>query len=64
MIEKPRVLNRYLDQARGITFNVMAYRTLTQEELLYAVALYWKQKGGKKTPKPGTVITIISSLSG
>lgn len=37
------------------TFTVLAYRTLTKEELMLALSLYMRQKHLRSVPKSGAV---------
>jgi hypothetical protein len=51
-MEQPNVKNTLLDKERNIRFDIMAYRKLSQAEMLEAVASYLRQKKVKK-PKRG-----------
>ncbi|MDR2819440.1 MAG: hypothetical protein LBB60_02780 [Desulfovibrio sp.] len=62
MVEQPSVENIYVDQARGITYKIMAYRPLTKEEMLQGVGVFMRQKNAKKFMKRGSTIKIISVI--
>jgi hypothetical protein len=47
-----------VDEARGVTYDVMAYRLLTRIELRAAVRYFCAGQRGK--PKRGTLVTIVS----
>ncbi len=44
----------------GVKFEVLAYRKLTDREMLQAVAHFFRS--AKKKPKPGSTITIVSVI--
>lgn len=56
-IQLPSVRTTLVDPAKKITYHVMAYRSLTRDELLMAVRMYLAQAGRKK-PKAGSTVTI------
>ena len=58
-MEMPNVENVLSDPSNKVTYRVLAYRALSRQELLQAVALHIRQARGKK-PKPGSTITIVS----
>lgn len=60
-MEAPSVANILKDEANGVTYRVMAYRTMTANEIMHSIALYLRQRKGKK-PKRGTMVTIISII--
>ena len=60
MMLAPNVANSILDQKRGITFVVMAYRKMTEDELNHAVVYFYAHT--KKKPKKGSRVTIISTI--
>jgi hypothetical protein len=57
----PDVSNIAKDPARNITFNVMAYRTLTQPEVMMSIRYFRSTKAGKKL-KNNTTYTIVSII--
>lgn len=58
---QPHVRNQYIIKEIDVIFTIMAYRTLTEREILTAVAMY--QRSVKKwPPKKGSRITFISPL--
>lgn len=60
-MQMPSVENLIKDSANGVTYKVLAYRALTRQELLYALATY-QQQAGKRKPKKGTTVTIVSVI--
>ena len=62
-MEGPHVRNVMVDRAKGITYEVMAYRQLTREEVIYQVRIYKSQpKRRGKVPDRGGTVTILTSL--
>jgi hypothetical protein len=61
----PNVRNVMLDKGRGVRYEILAYRKLTQEEMLEAVVSLWRQLRKKrlKLPKKGQTI-IIETIIG
>jgi hypothetical protein len=59
-MELPTIQNILRDNENKIIYHVMAYRSLTREELLLAVRNYLASS--KKKPKKGSTITIISII--
>lgn len=57
-MEMPTVKNVVRDELRNITYNFMAYRTMTREEMLMGVSVLWQQR---KKPKKGTTLTVITT---
>ena len=57
-MEMPTVKNVAVDKVNGITYEVMAYRQITQGEMLAAI----RQANGtkKRKPKRGTKFTLIT----
>lgn len=45
-MEYPKVRNIVNDKANGIAYHVMAYRNLTRDEMLHAVAGFLRQQKG------------------
>lgn len=60
-MEQPKVSNPIRDEERDITYNVVAYRKLSQEETVLAVRHYLAGKKSKK-PKKGSTITILTII--
>lgn len=52
-MQPPDVVTSMRDRARGNLFHVYAYRPLTREEVLSAIAMFYGQKGNKKYLKKG-----------
>jgi len=59
-VEAPSVCTSIKDAAAAVTYNVMAYRTLTRPELVKAIRIYLSQ--AKKKPMRGSSVTIISVI--
>lgn len=60
-MQLPNVDNMAKDEKRNITFNVKAYRQLTQTEVLAAIRYFRSTKQGKKI-KNNMTYTIMSSI--
>lgn len=60
-MKQPSVLNALVDKEKNITYEVVAYRKLTREELILAVRHFYSQKKKPKV-KPGQKIRIISII--
>lgn len=58
---RPQVRNQYIIKEIDVIITIMAYRTLTEREILTAVAMY-SRTIKKWPPKKGTRITFISPL--
>ncbi len=61
-MEMPNVRSTLIDSESNVTYHVMAYRSLTREEMVLSVRQYWAQKKRSRKIKPGTEITIISII--
>lgn len=59
-MEMPNVCNVFRDEAKNTTYKVYAYRTLSREELVFAVRSFIGSMKGK--PKKNTVYDIISII--
>ena len=57
----PDVENILRDDARDVTYRVMAFRRLTKEEMKAGVRMYLAKNKGKP-PKQGSTVTIISLI--
>ncbi len=51
-MDAPAVSNTLRDNERNVTYTVYAYRALTRDELLHAVAAYLR---GRRQPRNATV---------
>lgn len=52
-----------IDEEHNMTYHVMAYRTLSREEVIGAIRAYHLQrKGRRKTPERNKIITIVTVL--
>jgi hypothetical protein len=60
----PSVRTTATDKPNNVTYHVMAYRKLTDDEMMMAIRLYHSQPKvrRRKTPLRNKVITIISIL--
>jgi len=62
-VKMPSVANVVRDEERNITYRVMAYRNLTRDECLVAIANANRTKSGKpKRPKPNTTVTVVTII--
>lgn len=59
-MQAPNIKNTLIDPERNITYHVMAYRKLSERELLQAVRYSVSQL--KRKPKKGSVNTIITVI--
>jgi hypothetical protein len=64
-MQQPKVRSVILDKERGVRYEILAYRKLTQAEMEEAVASLWRQMRRKrlKPPKKGQTI-IIETIIG
>ena len=60
-MEQPRVSNPIRDEEKDVTYNVIAYRKLSREEIILAIRHYHAGKKSKK-PKKGSTITIVTII--
>jgi hypothetical protein len=58
-MEMPNVRNIARDEARNLTFHILAYRTLTSAEIFLAVRQWATQQRRGKKPK-NQLITILT----
>lgn len=58
---KPNVVSRIKDTENDVTYEIIAYRTLSKSELVQAVRAYHMQHKAKKLKK-GSTITILSII--
>jgi hypothetical protein len=57
-MEGPQVENKLKDEASGVTYSVLAYRRLSQDEIVQSIGFYLSR--ARKKPKRGSVVTIVS----
>lgn len=60
-MELPTIRNVLVDQGRGVRFEVLAYRRLSEGELLRAVSVFLSQRKKPKL-KRGMLVQIISTI--
>lgn len=60
-MELPSIVNTLVDKQRNITYEIVAYRKLTREELILAVRNFHSQKKKLKV-KPNKKYKIMSSI--
>ena len=60
-MKEPNIISALKDPKENITYEVVAYRKLTKEELILSVKLFYAQKKKPKV-KPGQKVRIISIL--
>lgn len=60
-MKPPHISNPIKDPESDVTYNVMAYRQLSQSEVAHAVRYYLSQ-AKKRKPKPGSTITIFTVI--
>jgi uncharacterized protein (DUF433 family) len=60
-VQLPNVSNILKDLENDVTYDVIAYRKLSRNEIIQAVRYYNSQKKTKK-PKKGTSIKIITII--
>lgn len=60
-MKRPDILNQLVDQKNGVTYKILAYRSLTKNEILFCIAKYRSQKRNKALKKGSEIIieTII-----
>ena len=58
-MDYPNIRTTINDDATGITWNVITYRTLSQAEMMAKIRDYLVQRNGNR-PKCGTSIVIVS----
>jgi hypothetical protein len=59
-MDPPKVNNQAYDSERDITYEVYAYRKLSEQELIHAVAVFVRSQKGK--PKRGTRYQIMTMI--
>jgi len=60
-MEQPNIINTLVDSEKNITYEVVAYRKLSREELVLAVRHFYAQKK-KPRVRPGQKVRIISII--
>lgn len=60
-MEMPDVKTVATDEQAGVRYEVMAYRKMTDNEMIFAIRMYHSQRRKKKLKK-GTLITIMSII--
>ena len=63
MSKMPHVKNVLQDERRNITYEIMAYRSLSKPELITAVRVFRSTKQGRKV-KNNTLYRIYSIIGG
>jgi hypothetical protein len=61
IMQLPSVDNFVKDPTHGITYNICAYRKLSEEEMMRAVQVFNQQQGGYR-PRQGGVVKIFSVI--
>ena len=59
-MQLPHVRNTARDEQSDVTYHVMAYRKLSESELVHAVRYY--QARNRRKPKRGSAVTIVSLI--
>lgn len=62
-MEIPSIEHEVIDKGLGVTFKVMAYRKLTDEEAVQFVRAWWTNARKKDRPKRGESLTIYTTAS-
>jgi hypothetical protein len=57
----PSVVNTIVDPRKNVTYQVVACRKLSRNELVLSVRHYWSQRKKLKV-KPGSIVKIVSIL--
>ena len=57
----PNIVSTIVDPGKNITYQVVAYRKLSRNELVMSVRHYWSQRKKPKV-KPGGTVKIISII--
>lgn len=59
-MEGPNVRNVLTDERRGVRYEVLAYRALTEDELIMSVRFALSQM--RRKPKRGQTVTVVSVI--
>jgi len=57
-MRQPDICRPVFDESAGVTYHVMAYRELTDEEAVRVVKSYLRGTSPRKRPKAGMTVTI------
>ena len=60
-MESPNISNIIKSLDGNITYDVLAYRTLSRQEIVAAIQVFNSQNKRKRI-KPGTTITILTTI--
>lgn len=60
-MEQPHISNSIRNKEKDVTYNVIAYRKLSRDEVVNAIRHYHSQKNSKKLKK-GTTVTIVTTI--
>ena len=60
-MQQPSIITTFKDEAKGITYELVAYRKLTQEEAILMIRHAYASKNFKK-PKRGQKIRIATII--
>ena len=61
-IEMPSVRNVLVDEDGGVRYEVLAYRTLSREEVVMSVRTFLASRKSRRRLKRGTVVEIVSVI--
>jgi hypothetical protein len=62
-MKMPGVRNTWADKANDAVYRVMAYRALTEDEMVAAVERYYAQrKGQRRNREKGKEITVVTAI--
>lgn len=61
-MELPTVRTTFVDAKQGTTYEILAYRTITEQEALSVVDAYLTHHRGRLQPKRGSRIKLHSRL--
>lgn len=61
-VPMPNVVTKIATPVNGLHFEIVAYRTVTKEEALHAIAAYFQQqkKAKRKKAAPGSTIKVLT----
>jgi len=60
-MQQPNIISTLVDPEKNITYEVVAYRKLTKDELILSVRNFYAQKKKPKL-KPGQKVTILTII--
>ena len=61
-VKPPDITTAIKDPKTNITYEIMAYRKLTQAEAMSAIREFYAATAKSNRPKSGSTVTIISTL--